>query len=175
MGLRLVGAVGAAEPLARLRRAAGGEAPPRDLPQGLRILALTPERIDALTRLAPGASAEGFVHLSEALEAALRAASAGGALAYLELEYFGGAGFQSAALFSEGETRFRATQADRPAPAARGLLSRLLRPAKAEPRRTDPDRPVNRALRGLGVRAAAGADEFTALGLGELRNFGETD
>lgn len=167
MGLRLVGAIGAPEPVARLWKAAGGEAPPLDLPQGLRILALTEARLDALTRLRPGPYAAGFAYLSEALEAALRAASEGGALAYLETTYFGGAGIQAAALFSDGEKIFQAAAAERRAPAPRGLRRWFSSPTKA-----DPDKPVNRALRGLGVRAAAGEDEFAALGLGALRDFG---
>lgn len=156
MGARIVGAIGAAEPLERLWRAAGGAAAPLDLPQGLRILALTEARLDALTRLEPGAYAEGFVYLSEVLEAALRAASAGGAVAYLESEAFGGRGRQAAALFAGGLGLWR-----------EGTPLRAAKP--------DPQGPANRALRALGVRAAAGEDEFAALGLERLRNFGVTE
>lgn len=67
--------------------------------------------------------------------------SAGGAIAYVEAEYFGGVGEQHAVLWRGGE----ATDLD-----------------------GDPE-PVNAALRALGVHRAGGDDEFDTVGLGRHR------
>ena len=84
-------------------------------------------------------------------------ASRGTALAYLETGYFGGAGEQSAMLWVGG--------------------GEILRPTRmsAEEARTRPAVfwPINVALKGLGVQAAPGLDEFTTFGLGGFRSAGD--
>ena len=81
-------------------------------------------------------------------------ASRGTALAYLETVYFGGAGEQSAMLWVGG-----------------GEILRPTRMTAAEARTRPPAFwPINVALKGLGVRAAPGADEFTTFGLGLFRS-----
>lgn len=81
-------------------------------------------------------------------------ASRGTALAYLETDYFGGVGGQCAVLWVGG--------------------GEVLRPAcmDAAVGRTRPPVfwPINAALKGLGVAAPSGLDEFTAFGLGNFRS-----
>jgi hypothetical protein len=65
--------------------------------------------------------------------------------AVVETDYFGGQGDQAAAVYHGGR------EVMAPAAAAFG--------------------PINEALRHLGVRAAAGLDEFDTVGLGRFRDF----
>lgn len=87
------------------------------------------------------------------LELAARASRAG-PLAYVETDYFGGEGGQAAILWRGGE--------------------RVLGPAaiRAESEHARPRQfwPINAALRGFGIAAAPGLDEFDTLGLGEYRS-----
>jgi len=79
------------------------------------------------------------------LDAALAAASAGGgALAYVETEYFGGTGGQSAMAYVDGRV-------------------------KMEPARAEWAGPINQALRRIGVVPEGEKDAFDTIGLGERR------
>ena len=79
------------------------------------------------------------------LDAALAAATAGGgALAYVETEYFGGTGGQSAMAYVDGH-------------------------AKMEPARAEWAGPINQALRRIGVVPEGEKDAFDTIGLGERR------
>lgn len=81
-------------------------------------------------------------------------ASRGTVLAYVETNYFGGEGEQSAMLWRDGSEVLRPT-----------------RMATATARTRPPYLwPVNVALRGLGITALAGQDEFTTFGLGHFRS-----
>ena len=84
----------------------------------------------------------GFEYLSPAMERWLAPFSQWGSIAYLEAEYFGGAGAQAAAVWTRG------------VPA--------LDPGAAVP-------SINDALRILGVAAEDGLDEFDTLHLGRCR------
>lgn len=81
-----------------------------------------------------------------------RTCSRGTALAYLETDYEGGHGRQSAILWREGEI--------------------VIGPATLVdfPRRPPALWPINAALRGLGVRATEPWDEFDTVGLGRWRD-----
>jgi hypothetical protein len=81
-------------------------------------------------------------------------ASQAGALAYIETDYAGGAGQQSAALWSGGDLALKPTTLD----------------ASAVGNRPRSTWPVNAALRGLGVQALGGLDEFDSFGLGAYRS-----
>lgn len=90
-------------------------------------------RADALDFAPPG------------LDAALAAATAGGgALAYVETEYFGGTGGQSAMAYVDGRV-------------------------KMEPARAEWAGPINQALRRIGVVPEGEKDAFDTIGLGERR------
>lgn len=79
------------------------------------------------------------------LDAALAAVTAqGGALAYVETEYFGGTGGQSAMAFVDGAV-------------------------KMEPARAEWAGPINQALRRIGVVPEGEKDAFDTIGLGERR------
>jgi hypothetical protein len=75
-----------------------------------------------------------------------RSLSAHGPVAYVETDYFGGAGTQAATVWSKGQ--------------------RVLRRPRA------PSGPVNAALRLLGVAGAGLQDEFDTVGLGRYRETG---
>ena len=77
-------------------------------------------------------------------DALSRATREGEALAYVETEYFGGTGSQSAGAWVDGEMREAET--------SRGIGA------------------INSALRVIGVEAAGGKDAFDTLGLGERRS-----
>ena len=72
-------------------------------------------------------------------------------LAYIETNYFGGAGSQAAAVLS----------GDR-------ILMRAAIPVTRNPAQKDD--PINAALRMLGVQTTAGEDEFDTLGLRRFRD-----
>lgn len=84
-------------------------------------------------------------------------ASRGAALAYVETNYFGGQGSQSAALWRDGAL--------------------MLKPSEManenSPSRPRSLWPINVALRTLGVVARPGSDEFEALGLAAWRQTDE--
>lgn len=115
---------------------------PVGLEQGLSALPLLDEHIDLIS---PD-SAEpinGFHCLSEGLMQILALASADGALAYVETEYFGGYGTQGAMLFESGRNV-----------AVVGDIG-----------------PINRVLRRMGVKITDGVlDEFEAVGLQRHRH-----
>ena len=74
------------------------------------------------------------------------ATEAGGGLAYVETEYFGGTGGQSAMAFVDG------------------------REAMAPQRARGGGGAINQALRAIGVTRSAASDEFDTIGLGERRS-----
>ena len=150
MGHHINAVIGPAEALAKIVAAAGCPAP-TELPFDLAIAPLGHEQIDKLTRLEVSEVAEGFRYLSPALERVLLEAADGGTFAYVETEYFGGMGYQAAAIFSPQQSVTRLAQAE-----------------TDEPARSDS--PINRALRFLGVRATPGQDEFDTLGLRRFRD-----
>lgn len=80
-------------------------------------------------------------------------ASRGAALAYVETNYFGGQGSQSAALWRDGVLILKPLE----------MTSEI---SRSRPRSLW---PINIALKTLGVVARPGIDEFEALGLGAWR------
>jgi hypothetical protein len=107
----------------------------------------------------PGAGvAERWSDPSKATEeeiATVAPLSAGTALAYLATNYFGGNGYQGAILWVDGACAFgpvtQWTDKGVPLPLAQ--------------------RPINRALRGLGLMRGESLDEFDAFGLGNYRRY----
>lgn len=102
---------------------------------------------DAIEAQHPGATRPSGLDVSPfGLSESLAAATAtGGGLAYIETEYFGGAGGQSATAFVDGQ-QVMAPQT------ARGGAG-----------------PINQALRRIGVQRTD-SDEFDTIGLGERRS-----
>lgn len=119
--------------------------------QGLALMPMTKALFDSV---ADGSEegALGFWRLPGGFEETLAAWSAGGPMAYVEAEFFGGVGEQRAAVWDSG--------------------SIVLGPLHLEEGQADPPAgsPISQALRRLGVRASAGEDEFSAAGLDRHRN-----
>ncbi|MFF1295862.1 MULTISPECIES: hypothetical protein [unclassified Streptomyces] len=138
-----------------LRRAA------RDLPaartaslgQGLALMPLTHALFESVAH-GGGGGALGFSRLPEPLAKTVAAWSAGGPVAYVEAEYFGGVGEQRAVVWDGGT-----------------VVLGPLRAEEGEPFPPDGG-PVSRALRRLGVVAGPGEDEFSAVGLERHRHGG---
>lgn len=114
------------------------------------ILAADDDLLDALHRInGTGEWLDHGARLSSTDLAAAARASKGCALAYLETNYVGHAGSQSAAVWHDGDASLK------PATMAADELHR----------RAPQFWPVNAALRSIGVVAAPGEDEFTTFGL----------
>lgn len=79
-------------------------------------------------------------------------ASRGTALAYVETDYFGGQGRQNAVLWRDGTLVLQPAELPSGSSRSRSLW------------------PINAVLRGLGVSAALGHDEFDTLGVGRWRS-----
>ncbi|MET8580465.1 hypothetical protein ABZX39_06165 [Streptomyces collinus] len=150
MGYDLYAVIGDGEALS----AAAGElsaARPVSVGQGLALIPMTDALFDSVT----DSSAEralGFWRLPGGFERTLAAWSAGGPVAYLEAEYFGGVGEQRAAVWDGGAL--------------------VLGPLHLEEGQPFPPAgsPISQALRRLGVVASVGEDEFSAAGLGRHRH-----
>lgn len=101
----------------------------------------------AIEAKAPGATRPPELDVSPlGLDQALAGATeAGGGLAYVETEYFGGTGGQSAMAFVDG------------------------REAMAPQRARGGGGAINQALRAIGVKRSDAHDEFDTIGLGERR------
>lgn len=106
----------------------------------------------------PLAPETGFERLSSGVAAVLTAASRYGPIAYLEAEYVGGIGHQTAVVWLDCQTVYG---------------PELLVPGEPFPVSSgDPSRasPIVGALRYLGVEAVGRHDEFVVLGLGRHRS-----
>lgn len=150
MGHNITAVIGTADVISRVIDVAGCPSP-TELRFGLQIAPLGHQQIDQLTQLQPGERFAEFRALSAGLQNALQGAAGESLLAYIETNYFGGAGSQAAAVLS----------GDR-------VLMRAAIPVTGNPARKDD--PINAALRMLGVQITAGEDEFDALGLRRFRD-----
>ncbi|MFC9502702.1 hypothetical protein [Streptomyces sp. NPDC057002] len=131
----------------------------RDLPaarlasigQGLSLMPMTDALFDSVAD-GSGVGTLGFWRFPGGFEKTLAAWSAGGPVAYMEAEYFGGVGEQRAAVWSGGTI--------------------VLGPLHMEEGQPFPPvgSPISQALRRLGVVARAGEDEFSAVGLDRHRH-----
>jgi hypothetical protein len=112
-------------------------------PQNFAILPVDGDFVEAVCHERPPQCTETFVVLTSAFGEYLLELSRLGKLAYVETEYFGGAGGQGAAVYSDRQE--------------------LMAPEWKE------FGCINSALRLLGVSNQQGGDCFTALGLGRFR------
>jgi len=110
------------------------------LTQGLALIPLTD---DLHAEVGSGGEAERFEKLSPAVEQWAQRISSDGLIAYIEAEFFGGDGSQSAVVWSGG--------------------SRVIGPIHSND-------AINQALRFLGVQVGDAHDEFDAVGLGQHRD-----
>jgi hypothetical protein len=109
------------------------------------------DAFDALVAERGASSAVGneFWRLTVNLMDLARECSVHGPIAYVETDYFGGAGVQGAAAWVDGEARLPPT--------------------------VEEHSVVNAALRMIGLRAEDGFDEFDTLGLGRTRRLDSFD
>lgn len=121
------------------------------LRQGLSLLPMTDEVFDGVKDGSPAGDL-GFWRLPGGFERLLAQWSVSGPLAYVEAEYFGGAGEQRAAVWADGAL----------------VLGPLEVPTKNRFSRTVS--PISRALGRLGARRSPGEDEFEAVGLDRHRD-----
>jgi hypothetical protein len=126
-----------------------------ELGNGLELVPLVPAAVAAVS---PGD--ERIISLlvneplPEGLTDLLRRASTGGPIAYVEADYFGGAGQQGSMLWEKGEL----------------VLGPLLDPPKPGPPPTIEAGPINRVLQRMGVQRSAELDEFATVALARHRD-----
>lgn len=121
------------------------------LGQHLSLLPMTDALFDAVI-VAGAPRLDGFWKAPVGFDRALTACSANGPVAYVEAEYFGGAGEQSAKVWDGGK-----------------LVLGPLRLAEKAPIPAA-GTPISQALRRLGVAKGDYHDEFDAVGLGRHRD-----
>jgi hypothetical protein len=119
--------------------------------QHLFLLPMTDALFDAVT-VAGEPQLDGFWKAPEGFGRALAACSASGPVAYVEAEYFGGTGEQSATVWDAGHVVLGHLH----------LAERASIPAVGT--------PISQALRRLGVITGEYQDEFDAVGLGRHRD-----
>jgi hypothetical protein len=144
-------AVIAAEHVLRDLAGAFEDAPLVPLGQHLSLLPMTDALFDAVT-VAGTPHLDGFWQAPAGFGRVLAACSANGPVAYVEAEYFGGAGEQSAMVWDGGQVVLRHLHLAEKAPI----------PAVGT--------PISQALRRLGVTKGDHQDEFDAVGLGRHRD-----
>ena len=118
-----------------------------ELAQGLTMLLVTEELCEEIADKFPSdneSPSKGFSMLTKSLIERAKHISRLTPIAYIEAEYFGGAGGQSAIAWDKAETKFG--------------------PVSAE------IGPINQALRFLGAEALSAHDEFEAVGLNRGRD-----
>lgn len=145
MGHHLRAVIGKAQPVAQLARN-WGHARLVVLPQGFALSPVTrafhQDVIDLFAEKLPKPH-DDLAELSAALERVIADASEGARLAYIETDYFGGMGTQSAIGWENGTVA-------------------------CGPNHSGP--PINAVLAWMGAMANTGSDEFDALHLGNYRD-----
>jgi hypothetical protein len=165
MGHQITALIGTRQGLGRLIEQFAPPAP-TELSHGLIILPLGELRLDLLTEQW-SAAVPGFAYLNHSLELGVLAGIGEANVVYIETNYFGGMGSQSAAFFSRGQVVWRQSEPVRP-----HLESRLTSfgRALAKFRIGNSKPPINRGLAELGVLASPDQDEFDVVGLGRFRS-----
>ncbi|MEU4522154.1 hypothetical protein AB0F52_25980 [Amycolatopsis sp. NPDC024027] len=153
MGYQLQGAI-ATDPVLRKLAGTAEEGCIVPLTQRLCLLPMTDALFDAVT-VAGAPTLDAFWKAPTGFGRALAACSAGGPITYVEADYFGGSGTQSAQVWDGGQVALG------PLHLATG------KPIPAE------GSPISRALRRLGVIKGKYFDEFDAVGLGRHRETGD--
>jgi hypothetical protein len=120
------------------------------LGQHLSLLPMTDALFDAIT-IAGAPQLDGFWKAPAGFGSALTACSVAGPVAYVEAEFFGGLGTQSAQVWDGGK-----------------VVLGPLHLAEGKPLPADGS-PISHALRQLGATRSDHADEFAAVGLGRHR------
>lgn len=139
-----------------------GTPAPTELPFGLVIIPLNERRLDSIS-MSDGHPIEGFTYLTPAMAEHIALATTGPAL-YIETEYFGGMGGQSAAYFENGKLTWWAAESSE-LPAVRSHLT------ASNDGSTDVGKsPINEGLSRIGVSRTEDCDEFDQIGLQQYRS-----
>jgi hypothetical protein len=143
-------AISASEPV--LRELAGSIKEARIVPLGqhLSLVPMTDALFDAIT-VVGAPDLDGFWKFPAGFGSTLAACSANGPVAYVEAEFFGGTGTQSAQVWDAGK-----------------VVLGPLHLTEGEPTPTAGS-PISQALRQLGAATGDHFDEFDAVGLGRHR------
>jgi hypothetical protein len=138
--------VGRGEVIARFRQRWPGSRAV-DLAGGWQAIPLEDELYELIAAAYAGLAKPDALDMAPAglMEALAEASSPGAMLAYVETEYFGGTGGQSAVAFADGRQVFA--------------------PARSK----GASGPINGALRAIGVQRIGSQDEFDTIGLGARR------
>jgi hypothetical protein len=121
------------------------------LAQGYALIPVTEDLYDAVTD-GSGEKVMGFWFLPGGFDATLAEWSKQGPVSYVEAEYFGGRGVQSAAVWADGQV----------------VLGPLHQPEGEA--HAEQGSPISQALRHLGVQKGDGHDEFDTAGLNRYRD-----
>ena len=135
---------------------------PTELPFNLVIIPLDEQRLDVIA-MSVEPAIDGFTYLTPRMAEEIAAALSGPAL-YLETEYFGGIGGQSAAYFANGQLRWWGAESSEAAPAGSALADLYEKTANGG------KSPINEGLSRLGVAGSAERDEFDEIGLQRFRS-----
>ncbi|PSJ43443.1 hypothetical protein [Allosphingosinicella deserti] len=129
------------------------------------IVPLDEQRLDVLAMSEEG-PLEGFTYLTATMAGEIAKALNGGRALYIETDYFGGMGGQSAALFESGGLAWTDNESNlTPAPEP-SWFSRLVHGQDNQRRKS----PISSGLARLGVLPEGDSDEFDRLGLGRFRS-----
>lgn len=139
-----------------------GSPAPTELPFGLVIIPLDEERLDAIA-MSVETAIDGFTYLTPRMAQEIAVTVRGPSL-YVETEYFGGMGGQSAAYFENGELAWWGAESSNDAPAASSLAALYEKTANSG------KSPINEGLSRLGVSRSEERDEFDQIGLQQFRS-----
>lgn len=161
MGHHINALIGTNEALNSLVARLGPPAP-TELSFGLVIIPLDEQRLDDLA-ISIEPAINGFTYLTPLMAQRIAAALSGPTL-YVETEYFGGIGGQSAAYFENGQLTWWGAESTE-TPSAGSPLAELY-----EKTSKGGKSPINEGLRRLGVVRSHERDEFDQVGLRRFRS-----
>lgn len=161
MGHHINALIGSDEVLKGFVERLGSPAPTK-LSFGLVIIPLDEQRLDAIA-MSVEPAIDGFTYLTRLMAEEIAAALSGPTL-YVETDYFGGIGRQSAAYFENGQLMWWGAESNE-VPSARSSLATLY-----DKTANNGKSPINEGLRRLGVVRSEECDEFDRIGLQRFRS-----
>ena len=161
MGHHINALIGSHEALKTLVTRLGSPAP-TELSFGLIIIPLDEQRLDAIA-MSVESAIDGFTYLTPHMAEEIAVAVSGPSL-YVETDYFGGKGGQSAAYFENGRLTWQGAESSEAA--SEGMSVADLR----EKRCNGGKSPINEGLSRLGVVRSDDCDEFDQIGLHRFRS-----
>ena len=161
MGHHINALIGTNEALRSLAKRLGSPAP-TELSFGLVIIPLDEQRLDDLA-MSVEPAIDGFTYLTPLMAEKIAAALSGPTL-YVETDYFGGVGGQSAAYFENGKLTWRGAVSTEEPPAGSPLADTYENTAHGG------KSPINEGLSRLGVIRSDECDEFDQIGLRRFRS-----